>query len=278
MSENRLLFVTNLRNEERAEDLFLAEELANDWNVTIADANDAARIAESGDYKAVFIRNAWPSNEFDEAFTVLESLVSMGRIRSYNPPSASRGFHENKAYLVDLYQAGFPVIPSWLSKEKIHRAGYQDHAPVVFKSLCGCSGHGVIFGSLADLPYALPGLFQPAMKFEHEVSLFFLDGAFLYALHSAGPGTERRWQLSEYKPSDYDLNWARRFVHWNHLPYGIQRIDGGRTKDGKLWLIEVEDFLPYLSLDILSAETKERVVKELLDSVRKHLSIVSTRI
>ncbi|MES2300035.1 MAG: hypothetical protein V4582_23555 [Pseudomonadota bacterium] len=71
----RLLFVTNLKHRDRSEDLALADRLSDEWNLTMADANDAAVILGAGDYKMALIRNAWPSFEFDPAFSTLEVSV-----------------------------------------------------------------------------------------------------------------------------------------------------------------------------------------------------------
>lgn len=265
----RLLFVTNLRHEDRGEDLFLAERLAREWSVTIADANDAARIAEAGGYDIAFIRNAWPSFEFDPAFAALEARVRDGKLKTYNPPSDSRGFHEDKTYLLRLYESDFPVIPTFASAAAIRAARESWAERAVYKPLNSCSGIGLMAGPADELPVS-DGIYQPWVEFQHEVSLFFIDNEFAYALRSASHS--ERWNLVEFEPSAEDIAWAKRFVVWNKLPYGIQRIDGGRTVGGCLLLTEIEDFLPCLSLNALGIERREQVVASLLSSVRNHLN------
>ena len=267
-ARQRLLFVTNLAHEDRSEDLFLADRLANEWDVTIAAANDAAKIAEAGGYWIALIRNAWPSFEFDPAFSVLELLVREGKLKTYNPPSTSRGFHENKAYLLDLYMAGYPVIPTFESVAALTAAQPAWAENALYKPLNSCSSIGLMAGPAEELPDS-KGIYQPWVDFEHEVSLFFIDNQFAYAVRSASHS--KRWNLQEFQPSAEDLAWAQKFVDWNALPYGIQRIDGGRTKSGRLLLTEVEDFLPCLTLDVLAPERRDDIVDRLLASVRWHL-------
>ena len=53
----------------------------------------------------------------------------------------------------------------------------------------------------------------------------------------------------------------------NALPYGIQRIDGLRMPDGGLHLNEIEDFMPFLSLEALGQAKRTDVVEALAASV-----------
>ena len=61
---------------------------------------------------------------------------------------------------------------------------------------------------------------------------------------------KKRWELKEYAPTEDDLKFARKFIEWNDIKYGIQRVDACRTKTGKLLLVELEDLNPFLSLQV----------------------------
>lgn len=150
-SETRLLFITNLKHQDRDEDLYLANRLADEWTITLANTDDAARIAESN-YTRAFIRNAWPSSEFDTAFSILEVLTKKTQLKTYNPPSDSRGFHEEKSYLVKLYEAGYPVIPSFHSADALYKTNKIWAERALYKPLNGCSGRGIITGMTPELP------------------------------------------------------------------------------------------------------------------------------
>ena len=73
------------------------------------------------------------------------------------------------------------------------------------------------------------------VDFAYEVSFYYVDHSFQYALYAPDP--ERRWQLERYEPTPDDLDFARRFVEWNTLDHGIQRVDACRTPDGELLLV-----------------------------------------
>ncbi|MEH1058039.1 hypothetical protein V6U89_22880 [Micromonospora sp. CPCC 206171] len=113
-------------------------------------------------------------------------------------------------------------------------------------------------------------LIQPRVPFRYEVSFYFVDDAFQYALHAPDP--RRRWALAPYAPTGADLAFARRFVRWNTLAHGVQRVDACRTVDGALLLVELEDLNPYLSLDLVAAEVREGFVAAMSTSLRRFLA------
>ncbi|MBW5425057.1 hypothetical protein GKQ77_26445, partial [Streptomyces sp. BG9H] len=61
-------------------------------------------------------------------------------------------------------------------------------------------------------------------------------------------------------PTPADLAFARRFIDWNAIDHGIQRVDACRAPSGDLLLVELEDLNPYLSLDLLDEETRDTFV------------------
>lgn len=58
---------------------------------------------------------------------------------------------------------------------------------------------------------------------------------------------------------------ASKFIRWNSIRNGIQRIDACRTKDGQLLLVELEDLNPYLSILELDEPTREQFVKDWIE-------------
>ena len=101
-------------------------------------------------------------------------------------------------------------------------------------------------------------LVQPRIRFRYEVSFYFVDRTFQYALYAPRP--DRRWCLERYESSAADLDFAQRFVDWNTVDRGIQRVDACRTPKGELLLVELEDLNPYLSLDLLDSTTRDAFV------------------
>lgn len=86
------------------------------------------------------------------------------------------------------------------------------------KPKLGADSVGLRFTEEPELPDDADGtlLVQPRIDFRYEVSFYFVDHDFQYALHAPHP--DRRWVLEPYAASSEDLDFARRFVEWNSSP------------------------------------------------------------
>lgn len=103
------------------------------------------------------------------------------------------------------------------------------------------------------------------------VSFYFIDKEFQYALYA--PNKDKRWELKEYVPTEEDVAFAKRFIDWNNLDWGIQRVDACRSEQVRLLLVELEDLNPYLSLLELTEETSENFIEAMKISLQKALQI-----
>lgn len=267
-----LLLISNLTHEDRGEDLLLADRLGSEFDVTIASPKTAVPLLAAKAVDACLIRNAWPSRQFRYEFAVIEQLVAMHALPCYNPfIKGRRGPVEDKRYLAELYEEGYPVIPTYLSPTDMSNAGFLAEDEVIVKPVDGCSSSGITATLLAAAK-ALPStIYQPKISFAFEVSFYFIDNHFGWAMRSAGGNIEDRWTLARYAPSPAEIAWAERFVKWNGLPYGIQRIDAARMPDGALLLMEVEDSMPLLSLDALGTHSRDAVLASIVESVTQNL-------
>ena len=261
-----LLFVTNPDHEDADEDAYLARELSDTFDVHLVSPSEAA--TQIADVRRCLIRNAWPSRQFKQE---LESIVRIGRernIKLYNPAHRT-GYVEDKRYIGELQRLGYPVIPTVFSATEIDRL--PSSASYLIKPNDGCSSFGIETVDRNELMTRNPNgyLIQPELDFKNEVSFYFIDDQFEYAMESAGKG--RRWELTLFQPSADDIRWAQRFVDWNKLPYGIQRIDACRMPSGELFLMEIEDQMPLLSILELSKEVRERLCSQIKTSLMTHL-------
>ncbi|MEU8080926.1 hypothetical protein AB0B31_36415 [Catellatospora citrea] len=99
------------------------------------------------------------------------------------------------------------------------------------------------------------------------MSFYYVDHTFQYALHAPHP--DQRWVLEPYEPDEADLAFAQRFIAWNDVRHGIQRVDACRTQDETLLLVELEDLNPYLSLDRISPAARDRFVAAMKASLTR---------
>ncbi|MFE0774910.1 hypothetical protein [Streptomyces sp. NPDC058861] len=266
-----ILFVTDLAYQARGrrycdEDVLLTSRLREAFDVALCHPLDAAALMDAFD--AVVVRNSGPVLHYREEYDAFRAKAAARGTRVYNPLHG-RGDMAGKQYLLDLTAEGYPVIPTVDRPEDLHVLPPAERYAVKPKD--GADSIGLTFvprDRLDGLPYG-DILVQPGVDFRYEVSFYYVDDAFQYALHA--PDTGRRWVLEPYEPTDADLAFARRFIDWNTLDHGIQRVDACRTQDGGLLLVELEDLNPYLSLDRVPDRTRDAFVTAVTASLHRFL-------
>ncbi|MFE5868925.1 hypothetical protein ACFQ6V_09765 [Streptomyces roseifaciens] len=265
----RVLYVTDLAYPAKGrrycdEDIFLSSRLREDFDVALCHPLDAAALMD--DFDAVVVRNSGPVLHYQEAYDDFARQAEKDGVLVYNQLTG-RADMAGKQYLPDLSAAGYPVIPTADRAEDAGRL--PDVAEYVVKPKLGADSIGLRFvprEELADVDYD-GVLVQPRIHFRYEVSFYFVDDAFQYALHAPDPA--RRWVLEPYEPTAEDLAFAQRFIDWNGIEHGIQRVDACRTPEGELLLVELEDLNPYLSLDLVAPEVRDAFVDALKTSLRR---------
>jgi len=110
-------------------------------------------------------------------------------------------------------------------------------------------------------------LVQPYIDFEYELSFYYLNNEFQYALYA--PDKQKRWEMREYPATEADLNFASKFIKWNDMARGIQRVDACRLNDKSLLLVELEDLNPFLSIELLPVERREMFISNFVNELKK---------
>jgi hypothetical protein len=251
----------------RDEDIDLAGRLRSDFDVALC--HPVAAAALMAGFDLVLVRNSGPVLHYAEQYADFRrQAVDAGTL--VFTQLTGKADMAGKQYLLDLTAAGFPVIPT---VERVADVGrLPDVAEYVVKPKLGADSVGLRFVSRAALA-AVTGtgqLIQPRIPFDYEVSFYFVDRAFQYALYAPRP--DRRWDLEPYEPTADDLAFAQRFVDWNAVDHGIQRVDACRVGDALL-LVELEDLNPYLSLDRVPPATRDAFVAALTASLLRMLSV-----
>ena len=270
-----VLLVTDLAYQARGrrycdEDIFLASRLRNDFDIALCHPLDAAALMDAFD--VVVVRNSGPVLHYQKEYDTFREQATARGTLVYNPLSG-RGDMAGKQYLLDLTTAGYPVIPT------IDHAGDLHLLPEVgqyaVKPKTGADSIGLAFVPREQLGGIAYGdvLVQPRIDFRYEVSFYYVDDAFQYALHAPDP--EQRWLLEPYEPTEADLAFSRRFIDWNTLGHGIQRVDACRTREGELFLVELEDLNPYLSLDLVSDRARDFFVASMTASLHRLLDVAA---
>ncbi|MFU8855081.1 hypothetical protein ACNAW0_29565 [Micromonospora sp. SL1-18] len=263
----RVLYVTDLAYEARGrrycdEDIFLSTQLREHFDIALCHPIDAVELMDSFD--VVVVRNSGPVLYYQDHHDEFRARARQAGVRVFTELTGKADM-AGKQYLLDLYGAGYPVIPTVDRLQDIERL--PPATQYVAKPKFGADSVGLQFiqrEQLQDLNFDNL-LVQPRVDFEYEVSFYFVDRTFEYALYA--PHADQRWLLEPYEPTDADLAFAQRFIDWNDVSHGIQRVDACSTRSGKLLLVELEDLNPYLSLDRVAAPTRDAFVKDMTASI-----------
>lgn len=267
----RVLYVTDLAYQARGrrysdEDIYLTSRLREDFDLALCHPLEAVALMDSFD--AVVVRNSGPVMHYQAEYDEFRARAIHSGVRVYNQLSGKADM-VGKQYLLDLSAAGFPVIPTVGRPQDVNRL--PEAREYVVKPMFGADSIGLEFVSRGRLNDGLfeDVLLQPRIDFDYEVSFYFIDHEFQYALHA--PRTDHRWLLEPYEPTADDLVFAQRFIDWNGIDRGIQRVDACRIPDGGLLLVELEDLNPFLSLDVLDEETRTSFVANMKASLQAFL-------
>jgi hypothetical protein len=266
-----VLFVTDLAYQAQGrrycdEDIFLTSRLRDGFDTALCHPLDAAALLDAFDL--IVVRNSGPVLHYQRQYDAFRAQAVACGARVYNPLSG-RGDMAGKQYLLDLTTARYPVIPTIDRPEDLHLLPEADQYAV--KPKAGADSIGLAFVPREHLDGLAYGdvLVQPCIDFRYEVSFYYVDDTFQYALYAPDP--ERRWILETYEPTGADLAFARSFIGWNTLDHGIQRVDACRTREGELLLVELEDLNPYLSLDSLPNQARDSFVASMKASLHRFM-------
>lgn len=261
-----ILYLTDLYYEAKGrkyyeEDLYITSRLKEHFHVLIGNPRQAISFLDVADF--IVFRNTGPVIYYQDYFRDFLSAVREKEIVTFNSfdgKADTRG----KQYLVDLSKLGFPVIPTVDSFSEIDQLGMPEKYITKIKD--GADSIGMEVLSREELLSTQPTgkLIQTWVNFEYEVSFYYINDTFQYALYA--PDKQKRWELVEYIPTPADLQFADQFVAWNAMACGISRVDACRLRDGGLWLVELEDLNPFLSIDLLSSDKRELFITNLIEA------------
>ncbi len=247
-----VLLVTDFYYEAKGreyfrEDVELGRLLRKEFHVATAHIEDAFHLLDHVDL--VLLRNTGPQMLHKQH---LQALSNRDGLLLFND-LLGKGDLLGKKHLLELYSEGYSVIPSFRSKREALSS--QHHGRFLLKPLDGADSCGVQVVGAEELEEEYDNMVvQPLLELSYEVSFYFIGKEFHYALHAPDP--KCRWGLERYIASDEDVRFAKQFIDWNSCKTGLQRVDCCRMPDGRLLLMELEDYNPYLSLDLLDSKTK----------------------
>ncbi len=265
----RILYLTDLYYKANGrnyyeEDLFITSRLKNHFNLLIGHPQQAISLLDSADM--VVFRNTGPVINYQDYFNKFLKVLEEKEIVTFNSFDGKADI-KGKQYLLDLTRQGFPVIPTVEKMVEIDQLNTPGKYVIKLKN--GADSIGMEILTRDELWKSKPEgkLIQPYLDFQYEVSFYYLNDRFQYALYA--PDKHKRWELTEYEPTAADLEFAHQFIQWNDINHGITRVDACRLNDNSLLLVELEDLNPFLSLGLLSEEKRENFINNLVVALKE---------
>ena len=270
----KILFVTDLYYNAKGrnyyeEDLFLTSALREDFKLLICNPKDINDFNE--DFDLILFRNTGPAANFEKEYKIFRNKIKTHNLLTYNSFDG-HGDMNGKDYLMELTNKNMPVIKTINNISEFHKL--PDVENYIIKPIDGADSIGLEFLSKDELFTKVKAndyntLIQPFVDFQYEVSFYYIDREFQYALYA--PNKEKRWQMEVYNPTKEDFDFCDSLLKWNNLSHGIQRIDACRDEEGNLLLVEMEDLNPYLSLLDIPHKLRDKFVSSLKKSLNNLL-------
>ena len=269
MKRKRILYLTDLSYQAKGrvyseEDIYITDRLKKNFDVVLC--HPVCAEAFEGMADLIVFRNTGSVIGYKDTYNSFVKRVKEKGLKTFNTFTGKADM-QGKQYLLDLSQKNYPVIPtvdSWDSLDIL-----PETERYVIKPKDGADSIGLEFATREELAHRrLAGgrfLFQPEIDFDYEVSFYFINDKFEYALYA--PDKTKRWELKQYNYSEEDISFAKMFIDWNTIDKGIQRVDACRAKDGRLLLVELEDLNPYLSLLEVDDKTREIFLTDFISEI-----------
>lgn len=271
----KILLLTNLKNEESKEDIWIADILKKDGNIVDISWIDYDEKLDE-EYDVFIKRNIWLSDDYDyEEILKYEEMANKlnNRLRCKNKKLINfngKFDEQGKDYLVELFNRGYEVIPSINKKEDINK--FPETEKYLLKPKIGYDGmeQKVITKREIEEVDFNKYILQPLMNFQSEVQFYFLNDELQYALEFKPSKVPVYPDATKYNYNEKEKQIAQKFANLNKQLIGIQRIDFIKLYNNELQLLEIEDAAPYLDLDQLELEER----KKFLNNYRNNLSIL----
>ena len=257
-----ILMITNIDSDEKLEDIWLARAFQEDGHtVAIVDKNYDEKLESIFD---IFLkRNTWSSSATIE--NVSEKYTFRERIIKKNLPRINfDGKYDgsDKSYLVKLFKNGYEVIPTIDNLDDLKLLDNPNKYMLKLKESYDGIGQLVLKKEELELKFNNSYIIQPFMKFKSEVQFYYIKDKFEYALEFVPSKVPVYPNAIRYEYNSNELEMANKFALLNEEYYGIQRIDFIKLEDDTLLLTEIEDISPYLDLDQVDTETREKFITD----------------
>lgn len=148
------------------------------------------------DFDLIIFRNAGPVVNFKEEYDIFRKKISDNDITTYNSFDG-HGDMNGKNYLMELTDKNMPVIKTINNIKDFNKL--PDIENYIIKPIDGADSIGLQFLSKKEILKKVnaddyTNLIQPFINFKYEVSFYFVDREFQYALYAPNKEKDGKWK------------------------------------------------------------------------------------
>lgn len=272
----KILIVTDIDNPGLKEDSFIARSFIRDGHhVTLARQDYDEKMDELFD--VIAIRNIWHFDSINYEKHKNDMINLRKRLKNKNIPTINLygTFDDSgKVYLEKLYNDGYPVIPTTTTLSELNN--YSNDDVLLLKPINGYEGYGIVEKHKNEIIETKGFVIQPKINFEKEVEFYFINKEFQFVLEFV-PSKKPVYPIPQlYDYSQEELKIAQNFANLCDKKFiGVQRIDFLKTVDGKLLLLEIGDSSPYLNLNSLDEDTRNKFLENYKNMVYNYYDSIN---
>lgn len=269
----KILILSNDINEEYNEDKYIAESFRDDGHIVdMLWVDYDPRLDE--EFDIIVRRNTWVEEREKVYNYQVKNNELKERLRKKKKKTVNlEGLDgKGKGYLCEIFKDEKNVIPTVDSLNQLKKLPVSREYVLKDNNSFG-SGIGQKVVKLEDIEKEFKEgyLIQPKLKFKSEVQFYFVADKLMYT-YEFTPSKYPDYPIPKLiTPKEEEIDIACKFARLSNLKVGFQRIDFLRLENNKLILLEIEDNSPYMDLELLDNNLRNKVLKEYKNNIYEYL-------
>ena len=274
MKKYNILILSNPDDIYAKEDEMLAESFEKDGQNVLMQWVDYDEKLDD-EFDIVLRRDTWVQEEsqvprYEKYTSILKERVRNKKIKKVNFYEVDS---EGKYYLIDYYNKGLPVIPSFDNLDDTKE--FMDWDEFVLKplnSFGSAIGQKIVKSENLESEFQKGLLVQPKMKFKSEIQCYFVEDELMYTFEFIPSKYPDYPDPLVINLSEKEKEIVNKFVKETNVKVGFQRIDFLRLENDDLILLEIEATAPFMDLVMLDEDLRNTVIDRYKKSVYKYLN------
>ncbi len=267
MKQYKILILSDTRNNEVIEDLYLSKAFRKDGHL-VKILNVGYNINYDEKFDVILRRNTWQEDKEKNMYYLIRNNMLLKRLPRRNVhPINVFGFQENNLqYLCRLFKQKKKVVPTVTQlKEmdamlKVWNKDFvlRDRANYIAQNKPVIVNVDNIRNVFIEGKYAV----QANLKYKSQVQCHYVGDKLMYAFEYTPSKYSRFSRQRLIKLNEKDRKVVDEFAKISDLKVGVQRLDFIRLLNNDLLLSEIKDTSVHMNLEQLSSYKREEVIKE----------------